>query len=173
MGDALPAFRRALADASVDVRQSARRAIDGIDVLRDARADAFAGCYHLHLGRWRRLWIFSATPDARQIPPAAFQLDRSPVDPADPLRLQIRPNTIIAGEASRLDGWMLAPDGSNAIYLTWTDGFTGVSLHLKPEGTRLRGKATAYTDAPGLLPFPSARAEAARASCETMPPARK
>lgn len=171
--DALPALRRALADASVDVRQFARHAIDRIDVLRDERADAFAGCYHLQLGRWTRLWIFSATPDAGQIPPAAFQLDRSPVDPADPLWLQIRPNTIIDGEASRLDGWTLAPDGSNAIYITWTDGFTGVSLHLHPEGTRLRGKATAYTDAPGLLPFPSARAVAVRAACETMPPSKK
>ena len=138
---------------------------------RDERADGFAGCYHLELGRWTRLWVFPATPAAYQIPPVAFQLDRTPAEHGDPQRLQIRPNRLINGKASRLDGWTLAPDGSNAVYITWTDGFTGVSLHLKPErtGGRLEGVATAFTDARGLLPFPSARAVAVRGGCEGIP----
>jgi hypothetical protein len=147
------------------------------EALRDERVDGFAGCYHLELGRWTRLWIFPATPAAYQIPPAAFQLDRTPADPGEPDRLQIRlrSNTLINRKPSRLDGWTLAPDGSNAVYITWTDGFTGVSLHLKPEraGGRLEGVATAFTDARGLLPFPSARAVAVRGACEGIPPQNK
>ena len=141
------------------------------DRRRDERADAFVGCYNLDLGRWTRLWFFPATPAVYQIPPAAFQLDRTPVDHADPDRLQIRPHRLVNGRASRLDGWTLAPDGSNAVYIWWTDGFTGVSLHLKPERARKRlaGVATAFTDAHGLLPFPSARAVAVHAACESTP----
>lgn len=90
----------------------------------------FAGCYHLELGRWTRLWIFTATPMPNQIPPAAFQLDRSPVGPADPNLLRISPNRIVARKPSQLDGWVLASDGSNTVSITWTDGFTGVSLQL-------------------------------------------
>jgi len=145
------------------------------DARRDERADLFVGCYNLELGRWTKLWLFPATPAVHQIPPVAFQLDRTPVDQREPDRLQIRPNRLINGKASRLDSWILAPDGSNAVYITWTDGFTGVSLHLKPErtGKRLEGAATAFTDAHGLLPFPSARAVAVRTTCGSIPPQTK
>jgi hypothetical protein len=141
--------------------------IGGPDVLGDERTDGFAGCYHLELGRWTTLWIFPTTPSANQIPPSAFRLDRTPVDPADPNRFQISPNTIVADRPSRLDGWVLASDGSNTVWITWTDGFTGVSLQLKPEKDRLRGLATAFTDARGLLPFPTAHAVAIRAACDS------
>lgn len=145
------------------------------DERRDERADLFVGCYNLELGRWTRLWLFPATPADYQIPPAAFQLDRTPADQREPDRLQIRPNRLINRRASRLDGWILAPDGSNAVYIVWTDGFTGVSLHLKPERTRkrLEGAATAFTDARGLLPFPSARAVAVRTTCGSISPQTK
>ena len=143
------------------------------ELLGAERADAFAGCYHLELGRWTRLWIFSATPAPYQIPPSAFQLETHPVDSATPNRFRVRPNRIVAGTPSRLDGWVLAPDGSKSLYITWTDGFTGVSLHLEPDGNSLRGRATAYTDAPGLLPFPSARAVAVRVACENVPASKK
>jgi len=145
------------------------------DGWRDDRADLFVGCYKLELGRWTRLWLFPATPAVHQIPPAAFQLDGTPVNQREPDRLQIRPNQSINRKASRLDGWILAPDGSNAVYINWTDGFTGVSLHLKPErtGKRLEGAATAFTDAHGLLPFPSARAVAVRTTCGSIPPQTK
>jgi hypothetical protein len=98
--------------------------IGGPDLLGDERTMDFAGCYHLELGRWTRLWIFTATPMPNQIPPAAFQLDRSPVSPADSNRLRITPNRTVARKPSQLDGWVLASDG-NTVSITWTDGFTG------------------------------------------------
>jgi hypothetical protein len=135
------------------------------ELLGNGRAEAFAGCYRLELGRWSRLWIFPATPLAGQIPPAEFQLSSRPVDL--PNRFRISPNTTIHGAPSRLDSWTVTSGQSNTVDITWTDGFTGVSLHLKSETGRLRGFATAYSDASGLLPFPSARAVAFRVACES------
>jgi hypothetical protein len=125
---------------------------------------AFAGCYRLELGRWTRFWILPATPDAAQIPPDAFQLDTEPADRVIPNAFRIHPNT--KRRTSHLDNWGFSTDDSDALYVTWTDGFVGVSLELKHAGDRLVGHATAFTDA-HVFPFPSARAIAVRVACET------
>jgi hypothetical protein len=124
----------------------------------------------LELGRWTRFWILPANPDADQIPPDTFQLETRPADPVIPNRFRIRPHT--KRKASRLDNWGVATDGSNVLYVTWTDGFVGVSLELKHARDRLVGHATAFTDA-HVLPFPSARAVAVRVACENTEPSKK
>jgi hypothetical protein len=138
------------------------------DASASERSEAFRGCYRLELGRWTRFWIFPAQVARYQVPPSTFHLDDNPVDSLDPDHFRVKPNTMIADKPSRLDGWSLGPNGSRSVVITWTDGFTGVTLRLESDGAKLRGHATAYTDAPSLLPFPTAPAVAERITCETV-----
>ena len=134
-------------------------------VQEEERRDQFVGCYKLELGRWTRFWILPAkVARHNQVPPSTFRLRPQQIEPH---YFRVEPSTIINGAPSRLNGWGIDPHASHSIYITWTDGFTGVTLHLQEDGTELRGHATAYTDARGLLPFPSAPAVGRRIACES------
>ncbi len=131
----------------------------------EERRDRFVGCYKLELGRWTRFWIFGAGVARNQVPPSTFRLRAERVEPKS---FRVEPSTIINSAPSRLDGWGIDPHSSHSVYITWSDGFTGVTLHLEEDSTELRGHATAYTDARGLLPFPSAPAIARRIPCASL-----
>jgi hypothetical protein len=54
---------------------------------------------------------------------------------------------------------------SRRVTITWSTGFSGVSLHLQADGDRLRGHAKVFDDVIELIPAARARAVAVRTAC--------
>jgi hypothetical protein len=133
-------------------------------VAGDERTAPFPGCYQLDLGRWRTLWVFPATPAPNQVPPPTFELGVEPIGRAGLVGFRIEPNP--HRPAGLLDSWAPEPGEPDAVTIRWSNGFSGVSLHLKADGgDRLRGHAKVFTDAIDWIPDARARAFAVRKSC--------
>lgn len=129
----------------------------------DERTGSFPGCYQLELGRWTTLGVFPATPAPSQIPPSTFELGVEPIGRTSSVRFRIEPT--VDRTPGVLDSWAPEPGEPRAVTITWSNGFSGVSLHLKGDGDRFRGHAKVFTDAIDWIPNARARAVAVRTPC--------
>jgi hypothetical protein len=108
----------------------------------------FVGCYELTLGRW---WPWSFGEDTKYVtPPSRVRL--FPEHGTEGLGRNgflLRAIPASKDTKSARGGpsyWQV--ESGNQIHLTWTDGFTGVSLRLEKDGNDLHGWAHPHFDAP-------------------------
>jgi hypothetical protein len=131
-----------------------------------ATVASFAGCYELTLGRW---W------------PWGFGSDNTLFAPPHRVKLLAEPGT----QGFEQHGLLLRPlpdptatrtgrrgpsywnvRSPNQIDLTWTDGFTGITINLARTGNELHGWVHPHSDAPTFIHH-TARVTARRVDCET------
>jgi hypothetical protein len=102
----------------------------------------FAGCYQLSLGRW---WPWGFGEDNHFVtPPERVELlTKQGTEGWERGHLLLRalPNTSGRKGSSF---WEVQDD--NRIDLVWTDGFTGVTIDLRKEGNKFKGKAHPHFD---------------------------
>ena len=127
---------------------------------------AFAGCYELTLGRW---WPWSYGEDTVYVtPPSHIELlsvRGSEGFEKDSFLIRTVPATKLVGSGWRVSSfWQL--NSKDWLTLTWTNGFTGVSLKLKKQGDELRGWAHPHFDFPHLIPR-TAHVAARKIPCPT------
>lgn len=121
-------------------------------------AAAFEGCYALRLGRW---WPWGMGEDTRfATPPSEILLTPSKgTEGFEKYGFVIR--EIPSAISHRSAFWNSYKD--QHLILTWTNGFSGVTLNLVRRGPLLRGWAHAHFDSPRLPHI--ARVEAKPISC--------
>ncbi len=131
----------------------------------ESPTSSFTGCYQVTLGSW---WPWAFGEDTKYVTP--------------PTRIRLLPEQGTKG--FKRDGFLLRtiprkeepPDGSressywqvrsaNQIDLTWTDGFTGVTLKLEKKGDELSGWAHPHFDAFKFVPR-TARVVARPITCD-------
>lgn len=139
------------------------------DEAKDSTAVAgFAGCYELAIGRWIPPYM-PGHDDHRHLP-RRIHLDtiRSPA-PFERYSLQMRPESFIYDSSRRSTQWL--PTSPEAVQLTWSTGFSGVSMRLRRAGNELRGTALASTDFSfgPLDRAPRASVTARRIECALVP----
>jgi hypothetical protein len=109
--------------------------------------DSFAGCYELTLGRWWP-WGFGSD-DTFFTPPRRIKLLTEPGTKGweeKGLLLRALPDPAPTRTGRRGPSYwnVLSP---NQIELTWTDGFTGITIKLNRTGNELRGWVHPHSDA--------------------------
>lgn len=136
----------------------------GGQVLSDSKTGAFTGCYNLKLGRWWP-WGFGqdnifATPSSR-----IKLLPEQGTEGFERYGLVIREMTLGKSPSPfrrRFSYWQV--ESSDKIDLTWTTGFSGVTLELKKGKKDLRGWAHPFWDFP--RPPRIARVKASKIACD-------
>lgn len=131
-------------------------------VQPDQRINAFTGCYELKMGRWWP-WGFGED-DMFATPPSRIKLlPEQGTRGFEKNGLVIREMTRKSGDLRRSSFWRV--ESSDQIDLTWTTGFSGVTLELKGKGSDMRGWAHPFWDFPRLPRI--ARVKAHRIACDT------
>jgi hypothetical protein len=103
-------------------------------------APALEGCYRLAVGDWEpALQIVDAH---YHTPPAFFLLTDVPSDDA---RIEASMAYPVIPHSTRSRAWW-EELGGDSVRIAWSDGFTGVQLHLRAEGDSLVGTAQATSD---------------------------
>lgn len=112
---------------------------------------SFAGCYELKSGRWWP-WGFG-DENVYVTPPNRIQLltERGTRGfEKDELLIRTIPRQERPSGSRESSFW--SAESQNQVLLTWTDGFTGVSLDLAKNGDELSGWAHPHFDAEPLIP---------------------
>lgn len=125
------------------------------------QTSSFAGCYDLKMGRWWP-WGFGED-DMFATPPNRIKLlPERGTHGFEKNGFVIREMTPKGGDLKRFSFWQLK--SSDQIDLTWTTGFSGVTLELKGKGNHMRGWAHPFWDFPRLPRI--ARVTAQRIPCD-------
>ena len=107
-----------------------------------------AGCYAVELGPWSGSFP-SGSPASHQ-PPPTIRLDTAQFVERYASRVQHRqlapPITVAGRQRVSLGRWRVAGD---TLVMSWSDGFSGVSLSLGLRPDSLRGGARAFYDVIG------------------------
>ncbi len=109
---------------------------------------SFAGCYELKLGRW---WPWSFGGDNEFVTPPS-KIELLPVQGTEGfekdefLIRRIPPAQVNTIGRRRASFWQVR--SKNDVELTWTTGFSGVTLNLSKHGDDLRGWAHPFFDFP-------------------------
>lgn len=124
----------------------------------------FAGCYDLKLGRW---WPWGFGEDTIFVtPPGRIKLlPEHGTEGFEQYGFVIREMTPGKGAAPyrrRYSYWEVK--ATDQIDMTWTTGFSGVTLELKKQGNNLRGWAHPFWDFPRLSRV--ARVTAQQIACD-------
>jgi hypothetical protein len=125
---------------------------------------SFAGCYELKVGRWRP-WGFGSD-DTLFTPPRRVKLLTEPgIKGFEQNCLLLRalpdPSATRTGRGGPSYWNVRSP---NQIDLTWTDGFTGITINLAGTGNELHGWVHPHSDAPTFIHH-TARVTARRVDC--------
>ncbi len=132
----------------------------------EAHGTAFAGCYEVTLGRW---WPWSYGEDTVYVTPPS-QIEPLSVRGTegfekDSFLIRTVPAPKMVGSGWRISSfWQV--ESKNWLTLTWTNGFTAVSLKLEKQGDELRGWAHPHFDFPHLIPR-TAHVTARKIPCPT------
>jgi hypothetical protein len=130
-------------------------------------AEEVAGCYELSI-RWplaaRRF------PQYNLQPPPQLNLSLTPDDSEKTAEgerhLLVEP---LSSDTPELPFSFWSISAANVVEVIWGDGYGGVSINLRPDGSggRLAGEAALFSDVGGLdFPLARARATARRIRCE-------
>jgi hypothetical protein len=127
---------------------------------------SFAGCYKLTLGRWWP-WGFGSD-DTLFTPPRRVKLLAEPGTKGFEqhgllLRALPDPTATRTGRGGPSYWNVRSP---NQIDLTWTDGFTGITINLAGTGNELHGWVHPHSDAPTFVHH-TAHVTARRVDCGT------
>lgn len=126
--------------------------------------DPLVGCYSLEIGPWDPPLHPGNAPS--QIPPERIHLsDETGQGPLDRWRTIVRPVLPYGDTPSAY--WERA--GSDSVQVIWTNGFSGVQLHLRIGSDSLHGTARMSSDKLGGLPDPQAEVVARRTPCGENP----
>jgi hypothetical protein len=134
--------------------------------LTQGTVGSFAGCYKLTLGRWWP-WGFGSD-DTLFTPPHLVKLLAEPGTKGfeqNGLLLRALPDP--TGTRTGRGGpsyWNVR--SPNQIDLTWTDGFSGITINLARTGNEFHGWAHPHSDAPTFVHH-SAHVTARRVDCGT------
>jgi len=132
-----------------------------------------AGCYEVAVGAWNREAL---VPPPSYVPPDTVWLHTAPVmDQAVAVGYEVGPNIFEWEPPGHRDippTWQLIGDTARII---WSNGFAGVRLFVVTTGSRLTGRAEAFTDVVRQeqlpngtvrqLPWPTARIRMRRVKC--------
>jgi hypothetical protein len=151
------------------VRSFAQAERSGTNQQDQSRTAPFVGCYELTLGRW---WPWSFGEETKYVtPPNRVQLlpERGKIGfEQDGFLLRaMAANKDTKSARGGPSYWQVK--SSNRIDLTWTDGFTGVSLRLEKDGNDLHGWAHPHFDAPKFVPR-TTHVIARRIACDAAQP---
>jgi hypothetical protein len=130
---------------------SAQKSVPEASAQPQPTVASFAGCYELTLGRW---WPWGFGSDVTFFtPPHRVSLVGEPGTQGfeqNGLLLRALPDpTTTRKDRGGPSYWNVGPP--NEITLTWTDGFTGITINLRRTGKELRGWAHPHSDAPTLV----------------------
>lgn len=132
------------------VGQEEKRKSEGEQLLSDSKTGAFTGCYNLKLGRW---WpwgfgednIFATPPNRIKLFPEQGTVG---FEQNGLLIREITPGKGPSPFRRRSSYWQVK--SSDKVDLTWTTGFSGVTLELKKGRKDMRGWAHPFWDFPRL-----------------------
>lgn len=129
----------------------AQKSTPGNTPRAQTAVDSFAGCYELTLGRWWP-WGFGSD-DAFFTPPRRIKLLTEPGtkgwEENGLLLRALQDSGATKGGRGGPSYWNVR--SQNQIDLTWTDGFTGISIRLSRTGKELRGWVHPHSDAPMFI----------------------
>lgn len=121
--------------------------------LPPGTAANYAGCYELSMGRW---WPWAFGEDTKYVTPPK-RIELSPDVETEGFgkdRLAVRSLPFSAESASsptrRASFWTVGKD--EKIEITWTDGFTGLTVELNHDGSGLSGWAHPHFDSAKFIP---------------------
>ena len=124
---------------------------------RDAPASVtIQGCYEVSLSDWSPR-INMGDDAVFMTPPRIVELTS---EPSRWLGSVMRP---VSGGSRHLPFGYWGVTSARTVYLTWSNGFSGVSAELGPQGSSLTGRAHTFWDFPRITQW--ARVTATRVSC--------
>jgi hypothetical protein len=131
----------------------------------NADVTPYTGCYRVILGRW---WPWGYGEEAKYVtPPNSVQLSPERGTEGfekDHLLIRVFPPAATSSTLPGRRGGSFWDVQRNHVYMTWTSGFTGVTLKLKKHDNQLVGWAHPFFDSWRLVPH-IARAKAQPIPC--------